>query len=121
MDQRFAELYAKAKREAVTELSTWLSTRFREEISADKWEFPTPPTVRDVVDTGRLRDSQTSTVSPEGEIRFAWTAPYAPQVHEGGVGLDGQRFPGRPWTRAPLAEMPLKFAEILARRLGGGR
>jgi hypothetical protein len=25
------------------------------------------------------------------------------QVHEGGVGLNGQRFPGRPWTRAPLA------------------
>lgn len=99
------------------ELATWLDTRFREEITAVKWPFPTPPQVRDIVASGRLRDSQTHTVTPEGDIQFTWNAPYAPQVHEGGVGLDGQRFPGRPWTRDPLEEMPAKFAEIFARQL----
>lgn len=121
MEPRLADLYRKAKTAAVADLAGWLDTRFREEIEADKWPFPTPPTVRDVVNTGRLRDSQEHTASPEGGVRFSWTAPYAGPVHEGGVSLTGVRFPGRPWTQAPIQEMPAKFAELLANRLGGGQ
>lgn len=120
MEAPLAALYAKAKQAAINDLTTWLDGRFREEITSAEWPFPTPPTVRDIVDTGRLRDSQDHTVTPEG-VRFTWSAPYAAQVHEGGVGLNGQRFPGRPWTRDPMAEVPAKFAEFLAKRMGERR
>lgn len=98
-------------------LSTWLDTRFTAEISAVKWDYPTPPQVRDIVDTGRLRASQTRTVNPDGSVTFTWPVEYANQVHEGGVGLNGQRFPGRPWTRDPLAEAPAVFGELLREEL----
>ena len=53
---------------AMRQLGTWLDQRFTEEISAVKWQYPTPPQVRDIVDTGRLRASQTRQETPEGVI-----------------------------------------------------
>jgi murein tripeptide amidase MpaA len=102
-----------ATEQAMRQLSTWLDTRFTEEISAVKWEFPTPPQVRDIVDTGRLRASQTRVVNSDGSVTFTWPVEYAGQVHEGGVSTTGLRFPGRPWTKAPLEEAPAKFGELL--------
>lgn len=102
---------------ATKQLSEWLDTRFTQEISEVKWDFPTPPKVRDIVDTGRLRASQQRTVNPDGSVTFTWPVEYAQQVHEGGVGLNGQRFPGRPWTREPLAEAPAVFGELLRDQL----
>lgn len=94
-----------------------LDARFTEEISADKWAYPTPPQVRDIVDTGRLRASQTRAVNSDGSVTFTWPVEYAAEVHEGGVGLNGQRFPGRPWTQAPLQELPTVFAANLKQQL----
>ena len=102
-----------AKAQAIRQLGTWLDTRFTQEISAVKWPYPTPPVVRDIVDTGRLRASQTRVVNPDGSITFTWPVEYAGQVHEGGVAITGLRFPGRPWTKAPLEEAPAKFGELL--------
>lgn len=102
---------------ATRQLSEWLDTRFTQEISAVKWDYPTPPQLRDIVDTGRLRASQTRTVNSDGSVTFTWPVEYATEVHEGGVGLNGQRFPGRPWTRDPLDEAPAKFGELLRREL----
>lgn len=100
--------------QATRQLSTWLDARFTEEISAVKWEYPTPPQVRDIVDTGRLRASQTRVVDADGSITFTWPVEYAGQVHEGGVSTTtGLRFPGRPWTKAPLEEAPAKFGQLL--------
>jgi hypothetical protein len=99
--------------QATRQLGTWLDTRFTEEISAVKWEYPTPPQVRDIVDTGRLRASQTRVINADGSITFTWPAEYAGQVHEGGVATTGLRFPGRPWTKAPLEEAPAKFGQLL--------
>jgi hypothetical protein len=99
--------------QATRQLGTWLDTRFTEEISAAKWEYPTPPQVRDIVDTGRLRASQTRVVNADGSITFTWPVEYAGQVHEGGVATTGLRFPGRPWTKAPLEEAPAKFGQLL--------
>ena len=83
---------------AMRQLGTWLDQRFTEEISAVKWQYPTPPQVRDIVDTGRLRASQTRQETPEGVI-FTWPVDYAQQVHDGGVSTrTRQPFPGRPWT-----------------------
>jgi hypothetical protein len=102
-----------AKAQALRQLGTWLDTRFTQEISAVKWPYPTPPAVRDIVDTGRLRASQTRVVNADGSITFSWPVEYANQVHEGGVATTGLRFPGRPWTKAPLEEAPAKFGELL--------
>ncbi|MGA0848073.1 MAG: hypothetical protein ACO3PY_05660 [Pontimonas sp.] len=102
-----------ATAQAVRQLGTWLDARFTEEISAVKWDYPTPPKVRDIVDTGRLRASQTRVVNADGSITFTWPVEYAGQVHEGGVSTTGLRFPGRPWTKAPLEEAPAKFGQLL--------
>ena len=102
-----------AKAQAIRQLGTWLDARFTEEISAVKWPYPTPPKVRDIVDTGRLRASQTRVVNSDGSVTFTWPTEYAQQVHDGGVATTGLRFPGRPWTKAPLEEAPAKFGELL--------
>lgn len=106
-----------ATKEATRQLSTWLDARFTAEISATKWDYPTPPQVRDIVDTGRLRASQTRTVEPDGSVTFTWPVEYAAQVHEGGVATTGLRFPGRPWTKAPLEEAPAQFSRFLTEAL----
>lgn len=103
----------KAVAKALRQTALYLDTRFTEEISAVKWDFPTPPQVRDIVDTGRLRASQTREQQPDGSVTFTWPVEYATEVHEGGVGLNGQRFPGRAWTKAPLEELPTKFGRFL--------
>lgn len=102
---------------ATSQLYSWLDTRFTQEISAVKWKYPTPPQVRDIVDTGRLRASQTRIVNPDGSVTFTWPVEYATQVHEGGVATTGLRFPGRPWTRDPLAEAPEVFGKLLRSEL----
>jgi len=103
---------------AIRQLGTWLDQRFTEEISAVKWDYPTPPQVRDIVDTGRLRATQTRQETPEGVI-FTWPVEYAQQVHDGGVSTrTRQPFPGRPWTKLPLEQSEKKFGEFLRKATG---
>lgn len=106
-----------ATAQATRQLGTWLDARFTEEISAVKWNYPTPPQLRDIVDTGRLRASQTRVVNPDGSVTFTWPVEYAAQVHEGGVATTGLRFPGRPWTKAPLEDAPVQFDRFLREAL----
>ena len=112
-DPQLRELLQKATAQAVGQLSTWLDARFTQEISSVKWDYPTPPKVRDIVDTGRLRASQTRKVNADGSVTFTWPIDYAQQVHEGGVAITGMRFPGRPWTKVPLEEASDKFGKFL--------
>lgn len=102
-----------AVKKAMQRLYLWLDGRFTEEISTVKWSYPTPPQLRDIVDTGRLRASQTRT--PNGtDVTFTWPVEYATQIHEGGVSTEsGRAFPGRPWTKLPLDEAQSKFGEFL--------
>jgi hypothetical protein len=102
-----------ATTQVMQQLGTWLDGRFSEEISSTKWPYPTPPTVRDIVDSGRLRASQTRSVNADSSVTFTWPVDYAQQVHEGGVAITGMRFPGRPWTKAPLEEASDKFGQLL--------
>ena len=103
---------------AMRQLGLWLDQRFTEEISAVKWAYPTPPQVRDIVDTGRLRASQYRTETKNGDavgVVFTWPVEYAQQVHDGGISTrTRQPFPGRPWTQAPLAQSQEKFGEYLS-------
>lgn len=114
---RPSEILKRAVNLATAQTADYLDIRFTQEISKVKWEFPTPPQVRDIVDTGRLRASQSRVANFDGSVTFTWPVEYAGEVHEGGVGLDGRRFPGRPWTQAPLSEAPEKFGEYLAQAL----
>ncbi len=111
--ERLTRQFQLAQAKAMRELGLWLDQKFTEEISAPKWSYPTPPQVRDIVDTGRLRASQTREETPEGII-FTWPVEYAGQVHEGGVSTrTRQPFPGRPWTKAPLEQASEKYGELL--------
>ena len=63
---------------------------------------------RDIVDTGRLKNSLSVTVSGD-EILIYYDAPYASVVHEGGYirpygnkKIDAVYLPGRPWVDAVL-------------------
>lgn len=109
----FDQALKRATAKATRQLSTYLDSAFTAEISAAKWPYPTPPQVRDIVETGRLRASQTRSEEPDGSVTFTWPVEYAAQVHEGGVSRTGMRFPGRPWTRGPLEKAPAKFGEFL--------
>lgn len=113
LDQHLAQ----AKREAMAELQPWLEQRFTEELTTAKWDYPTPPQLRDVVASGRLLRSQRVRIDGNGQITAEWPVPYAAQVHEGGVTPSGMRFPGRPWTLAPMDEAPAKFTELLRSKL----
>lgn len=117
MNRPMAESLRRATAEAMRQTALQLDARFTEEISAVKWTFPTPPRVRDIVDTGRLRASQTRTTAIDGTTEWRWPVEYAAEVHEGGTTHQGLRFPGRPWTKAPLAELPQRFAANLNRIL----
>jgi hypothetical protein len=86
--------------------------------------------LRDIIDTGRLRNSQQAPVVKNGQLTIAWTAPYAGLILKGGVFeqyinpagrqvTPGNR-PGRNWIGAALeAQPPLPFFVRRWRELGG--
>ena len=59
-----------------------LGVKFTEEISLNKWEWKTSPSPRDIVDTGRLRASQSLEFESPTEAVFNWATEYAVYVHE---------------------------------------
>lgn len=97
-----------------------LSAEYTAEISADKWEWNDGRT-RDIVDTGRLRASQTVRKVSDTEFEFNWPVEYATQVHEGTKLKNGGEWPARPWTKTALENLDAKtyFETILRRELNG--
>ena len=115
------KLLAESTRAALRRGSLWLDQRFTEEISRADWSWPRSPSPRDLVDTGQLRASQTRQVEPDGAVEFTWPVEYAQQVHDGYTARNGTRFPGRPWTKRPLEELPAfmdRLHQDELRRLG---
>lgn len=102
---------------AMQYLQEWFVARCEEEFNQADWKFNTEPKVRDIVDTGRLRDSVVVRRFPDGTFEVTWATDYAFDVHEGGTNLDGTKFPGRPWTRDPIAELPQKYSEFFTNAL----
>lgn len=104
-------------KKAVADSLTILDRRFTEEISAVKWKWPHAPKIRDIVNTGQLRASQTRIPREDG-VTYKWPVEYAEQVHDGMVLQQGNVvLPGRPWTKAPLEEFTTMLEDLLEKRL----
>lgn len=102
-----SDAFEEAAQEALLRTALELDAQFTDEISNPKWNWPNEPSPRDIVDTGRLRASQTRVVNPDASITFSWPVEHATTAHDGGffVGSE-QPFPGRPWTELPLSRLP---------------
>ena len=109
--------FDKAQRKTLNDLAVWFNQRCREEIDSPEWAYPTNPKIRDIVDTGRLRDSANLRMLPSGGFEITWEADHSTEVHEGGTSPEGVRFPGRPWTRDPIKELPAMYAKLLGENL----
>mgnify|MGYP007063390166 CR=1 FL=1 len=97
-----------------------LSVEYTNEISTAKWEW-VDGKKRDIVDTGRLRASQTVRRVDDAKFEFSWPVEYATQVHEGAKLKGGGEWPARPWTKTALENVDPKsfFETILKRELSG--
>ena len=110
----------KAIASATQQLVAKLSTEYTNEISSAKWKW-NDGSLRDIVDTGRLRASQTVYQVNPSKYQFSWPVEYAAQVHEGTKLKGGGEWPARPWTRTALENIDPKkeFETILRRELDG--
>lgn len=87
-----------------------LGVKFTEEISLNKWQWIAAPSPRDIVDTGRLRSSQSLEFESPTQAIFNWATNYAVYVHEGVQFRNGSRTPARRWTEAALNDFDLEQA-----------
>ena len=106
--------YDKAYQKTLKDTAEWFVRRCTEEIEADKWPYLTQPKMRDIVASGRLRDSVRIIPLPSGAFDVVWEVDYATEVHEGVTTPEGVAVLPRPWTREPLKELPAMFAQLLA-------
>ncbi|MEM9448669.1 MAG: hypothetical protein AAGA75_09050 [Cyanobacteria bacterium P01_E01_bin.6] len=107
--------------------SAWRDTAFLfhrkliEEISANKWTWPTQPSPRDIVDTGTLKgNQQPPKFSPDGfTATFRNNTEYAVYVHEGVTFRNGTQLPGRPWTQTALQSFDVEgtFSKLLETKI----
>lgn len=113
-------VFDKAVAKATQQLVNRLSAEYTSEISSNKWDWVDGRT-RDIVDTGRLRASQTVRRVSDTEFEFSWPVEYAAQVHEGAKLKGGGEWPARPWTKTALENVDAKsyFETILRRELSG--
>ena len=113
-------VFDKAVAKATQQLVNRLSAEYTSEISSDKWDW-IDGQQRDIVDTGRLRASQTYTQQTDNKYMFVWPVDYAVEVHEGAKLKGGGEWPARPWTRTALENFDSKkfFEDILRRELNG--
>jgi hypothetical protein len=114
--QKFDRAVAAATQALVNKLSA----EYTSEISSPKWDW-VDGSKRDIVDTGRLRASQSVRQISDTEFEFSWPVEYAAQVHEGAKLKGGGEWPARPWTRTALENVDAKsyFETILRRELSG--
>ena len=112
--------FDKAVAKATQELVNRLSVEYTKEISSEKWDW-VDGQQRDIVDTSRLRASQTVRPVSDTKYEFNWPVEYAAQVHEGTKLKGGGEWPARPWTRTALENVDSKsfFESILRRELNG--
>ena len=104
----------------------------KEQIEAFRWEWFNPTkrksgqvvsSPRDIVDTGRLRDSLQVSNIGNNHVRYEYQEKYSGLVHQGfnGLGKAGspENYPARPWVTTACDENDLLeiFREYLAEEL----
>ncbi|MHC5897578.1 hypothetical protein [Nostoc sp.] len=99
-----------------------LGREFTKSITSNIWQWPTAPSPRNIIDTGRLRSSQQMSFQGVGQVTFAWPVDYSFYVHQGYTMPNGTVIPGRPWTTHALAtfDVTRTVSTILRRNLGNG-
>ncbi|HLO87632.1 MAG TPA: hypothetical protein VK203_21865 [Nostocaceae cyanobacterium] len=92
-----------------------LGRQFTQAITSNIWDWPNPPSPRNIINTGRLRSSQQLTFPAPGQALFAWPVDYALYVHQGYTMSNGAVFPGRPWTTYALNNfnVPRVYQQVL--------
>ena len=111
----------------------WAEDDFRQEIEAEKWDWPretkrrSGPTVgspRDIVDLEGLRNSQKRENTGEGHTAFVWTGgegkAYALEVHDGYSSKAGNRMPARPFTEETIAKLDEVISDLVSREVKNG-
>ena len=111
----------------------WAEDDFRQEIEAEKWDWPretkrrSGPTVgspRDIVDLGGLRNSQKRENISEDHTAFVWTGgegkAYALEVHDGYSSKAGNRMPARPFTEETIAKLDEVIGGLVSREVKNG-
>lgn len=105
----------------------YISFQLQEELSKPQFEYTddenkpvitrrkngeTVGSPRDIVDTGRLLNSQTAPDIKNGVLKIRWTAPYSKAILEGGyiVGTVRNNYvaKARDWITPALRERPFK-------------
>lgn len=91
----------------------------RAEMDAVKWAWSRPThrengeiafTPRNIVDTGRLKNSYQRRKVTRFRHRHLWQTNYALGVHQGFTFKDGTVIHARPWTHVPKARLLQNFA-----------
>ena len=107
-------------REAFGETMLLLGVEFTKAISSPIWGWVDGST-RDIVDTGRLRDSQSLPDEEKpGQWMFAWNVEYAAAVHEGATMRNGNKLPARPWTQYAIDNFDISevFSKLMMSKAG---
>lgn len=105
--QRPTEKGKKAAEAAFQDVCKEVNEAFQNAIGNDVWDWPNPPSPRDIVDTGRLLRSNTGPKFTKGygtasqSVSFEWSASYASALYVG-FRMGGKTYPGRPWCDAVL-------------------
>jgi hypothetical protein len=95
-----------AAQQAFRDTALILAGQLTQAISDPSWDWPTQPSPRDIVDTGRLRSSQTVDFLGDMEVEYSWPVEYAEYVHEGVALSNGAVLPARPWIDKTLEQHP---------------
>jgi hypothetical protein len=90
-----------------------LDIELRKAITDPIWDWPRGESPRDIVDTGRLRNSQIMVRLGNRRAMYTWRVPYASIVRNGAVLRNGTVIPARKWDELAInrAELPEVFAQ----------
>jgi len=90
--------------EALNSTTQDLGKLCTEEVIAEKWMW-SDGELRDIVDTGALRDSLIIEREPAtNTMRLVYPLEYSAINHEGGVSHDGFFFTPRPWITSAVSQ-----------------
>lgn len=101
-----------------------LGRAFADEITANKWDWPSGQSPRDIRDKGNLLRSyapERVRVGGDAAHDHNWNSDYGMAVHEGAQFSDDRPdMPARPWTDKPLQDGVLEdaFETLAQKRLG---